>query len=191
MQGANLFARVSLSFQPPPAGNRTVVVVRGGRDVKLEHSSDESGHELSQLLPQWAPGVSSAHRNAFQRVQGRLGMAWWRGPPGMASQHMAIKEEEVKGSHGLWEFWACHAAQTKSSMYRRQGKPQANYEPQHHPKGILTVLARTIIHLTGHPSINMPGIYQIFHPSLQDLCTRDEPQACCLCCPEEQRKICW
>lgn len=34
-------------------------------------------------------------------------------------------------------------------------------------------------------SINMAGIYHIFHPSLQDWCTRDEPQACCLCSPED------
>lgn len=187
MQGANLFACVSLSFQPPTAGNTD----SGGSEGW--HWCETGAQQWGWIRP-WAfpaTGVSSAHRNAFQSVQRGLGRTWWHGPPGMASQHVAMKEEEFKGNCGLWEFWACHAAQTKSSMCRRQEKPQTNYEPQQHPKWILAVLARTIIHLTGHPSINMAGIYQKFHPSLQDLGTRDEPQACCLCCPEEQRKIHW
>lgn len=137
-----------------------------------------------------ATAVSSAHQNVFESVQWGLLRTWWHGPPGMAREHVDIKEEEFKGSYGLQEFWACHAPQTKSSC-GKQEKPQANYEPQQHPKWILPVLARTSIHLTGHHSINMAGIYQIFHPSHQDLHTRDEPQACCFCSPEEQRKICW
>lgn len=144
--------------------------------------------EMNQAMsfPNCSPatGVSSARRNVFESVQWGLVRTWWRGPPGMAREHVEIKEEEFKGSYGLQEFWAPHAPQTKSSC-GRQEEPQANSEPQQHPEWILPVLARTILHLTGHHSINMAEIYQTFHPSLQDLCTRDEPQACCLCSPEE------
>lgn len=110
----------------------------------------------------------------------------------MARQHTAVQEEEFKGSSGLWEFWVCRAPQPTSSVYRKQDRETTSQ--------LWTTTAlqmdpclwiRTITHIAGHQIINMAENYQVFHPSLHILCTRDEPQACCICFPEEQRNIRW
>lgn len=67
-----------------------------------------------------ATGVSSAHQNAFESGQPGLGRTWWRGPPGMAREHVALKEEEFKGSYNLWELWACCAQHIKTSACKSQ-----------------------------------------------------------------------
>lgn len=186
MQGANLFACDSSWVSSLQQLRKlTLVVLRGGTDVKVEQSSDESGHELSQLLP--ATGVSSAHRNAFPSVQRGLGRTWQRGPPGRASQHMAKKDEEFKGSYGLWEFWAAQNPQCAEG--KRNHKPTMNHN--NIPNGSLLSLPGQLYTSLGIPVLTgLEFTKSSIHPSLQDLGIRDEPQAC-FCCPEERRKKCW